>query len=394
MYITPRNLLLSPSAEDALMAAANAANPTPPPTPASAPLAAIPSSSPKIETVLDTNALDGDESDVPQAPVAPKTEAPKVEEPEQTLEEPPVTPPVAPATPPAPPAERDYSIYPPEIAEALKKVPNHVFNAVRDAHAKIVSETQAKVAKLPELEKQVAELQKGALPTNYYEHPSAYQFDSRYQQASAIVQQAGFEENHWVSQLQRVKSGEDFVLNLTGFEEATGKPVYDKIPVSAENSHLIESKIMQNLSQIQLAKQRAGEQVNQVVQQFQNESKQINGWINQQNEKFFPKYKEVDKTPRAKDYNFFKKEFLPPQLQNSPLADGMAKAYLTILDLQDAHAAALKEIEQLKRGQAAATLAQPSPAALQGTAPRGVPAGKAGSAGVLSLAEITADDND
>lgn len=287
--------------------------------------------------------------------------------------------PVAPVDPNAPatqqPAARDYTMFPEELATALKKAPNAVYDAVK-----------SHVERTKQLETEAAELRRGALPPSYYEHPQAYQFDRGYQQAAATFQQAEFERQHWTSQLATLRSGKaDKITNLVGFNQQTGEAVYQELPVTAETAGKLEAGLMNNLASLAQVAQTAQQQAANIRGGFVQQHQQTVGYLRQAEEKFFPELKDVSKHPRKADYDFFTEKFLPPSMRNHPMAPGLGKAYITILTLQDRVKALHTENESLKRGRVADGAAGPSPSQIQGAVPQGKqPSAKPGN-GELSV---------
>lgn len=260
---------------------------------------------------------------------------------------------------PTPPA-RDYTIFPEEVAAELKKYPNLPFNAVK-----------AHFEKAKQIEAEAAELRKGALPSSYYEHPQAYQFDRTYQQASQLYGKSTFESQHWQTQLGELRSGRaEKITNLVGYDEH-GQPQYQELAVTPEIAGRLEAQIIQNLTQLAQVSQQAQQQAGYVRNQFAQQHSQTISYLKGAEDKFFPDLKDISKHPRKADYDFFTTQFLPPQMRNNPLASGLGKAYVAIVSRDAKIAELTKKLETYERNKAADALAGPSPSQMTGAVPSG-----------------------
>lgn len=255
---------------------------------------------------------------------------------------------------------RDYTIFPEDLQAALKKAPNVVYDAVT-----------AYVKRAKEVEARATELERGALPNSYYEHPNAYQFDRTYQQHAATFNQAEFERNHWTEQLGKIRGGEDKITSLVGYDPSTGNPVYDTISVKPEQAGQLEARIMSNISQISSVAQQAQQQALYVRGQFAQQHTQTIQYLRGAEDKFFPDLKDMSKHPRKADYDYFTQQFLPPQMRNNPMAAGLGKAYVAILNRDSKIAELTKKLETYERNKAADALAGPSPSQIAGAVQTG-----------------------
>ncbi len=114
---------------------------------------------------------------------------------------------------------RDYSIFPEEVREELKKTSNPSFNFIRDTYKKS-KEIEAELARVkPELEN----IQKNGFPTNWIEHPDAWRLHPAAIQALGRVEKIELEESHWKEQMGLIKAGQQYTT-ITGYDHQ-GNPL-------------------------------------------------------------------------------------------------------------------------------------------------------------------------
>jgi len=170
-------------------------------------------------------------------------------------------------TPPQP-AGRDYSVFEPQDVELMKKLPNHLFNAMKERYTQ-VKEIATQNAKLNERIKQI---ESGALPESYVQHPQAYTLSPEYTQAAQLHNQAQFEVGIVEKAINAIEMGLPYQV-LTGYDAQdnpvfrTVQPKLDKdgnalLDIAAKNSY------MRVLQQIDRKREGAEQQMHSVKAQF------------------------------------------------------------------------------------------------------------------------------
>jgi hypothetical protein len=220
---------------------------------------------------------------VKPAPVKPtevKTEVtPEVKTPEVDLE---IEVPEAKPTPKTEeklPPQRDYSEFPPELAEALKSTPNKVFKTV-EKHVKDALRLQKEHAELAKFKDEVS---KNGMPSNWYENPSAYQLHPEYQELSFLNDRAGWELDHWRNQLRNIKAGKEW-NDISAFNPQTNKYVLKKGATADTDA---EVYVMEKLQGLTSASQNIAGQLQGFEQTFQQRYQAANGVFDQVVDKFF-----------------------------------------------------------------------------------------------------------
>lgn len=166
------------------------------------------------------------------------------------------------------PAGRDYSQFEPQDVELFKKLPNHLFNAMKDRYAQ-VKEIATQNAKLTERIKQI---ESGALPDSYVQHPQAFTLSPEYTQAAQLHNQAQFEVGIVEKAINAIEMGLPYQV-LTGYDAQdnpvfrTVQPKLDKdgnalLDIAAKNSY------MRVLQQIDRKREGAEQQMQSVKAQF------------------------------------------------------------------------------------------------------------------------------
>jgi len=193
-----------------------------------------------------------------------------------------------PAKPPVTPAKkevesRDYSVFPEEIRDELKKTSNGAFNYIKDVYTKhkALEEDHSRV------KAEVEKIEKGGLPFSYYQNPEAWRLHPH---GSQLLSQAGtieWEESYNREQLQKIQAGEKF-KPLRGYDKQ-GNPVFWP---EQEPSEQAKTDIMLAIGQLANAKVNAYTQVNTFAQRFQGEMQQQAQKVNEIIDSEFPWHKD------------------------------------------------------------------------------------------------------
>lgn len=224
--------------------------------------------------------------------------------------------------------KRDYSKFPQEYQEFLKKVPNHVFNEFTKHYEKH-SAMEAELKTLKE--------EKPGKFDSYADHEDAFQLLPEFKESFSKAQQAAAEADFWSQQLERIENGEKWT-NLNAWDEG-GNPLGSEAEPSAKAKVHVLNKIQQAHSLKATFIQEAGS----VKKQFQENYKKAKEGLDGVQEKFFPWAKD-EKHPLQE---WVKKtvDNLPRVYKTHPLAILVGRATATNIAL-------LEENKKLRAEQA------------------------------------------
>ena len=271
---------------------------------------------------------------------------------------------------------RDYSQFAPEDVDLLKRLPNKQFDYLK-ARLPILYAEQNKAK---ELQKQLEQVKGNILPESYYQHPGAYQLSPEYTQAAKMYNLATTEEQHWKSQLIRVKSGEKSVTIVTGYD-AAGNAQTQQVEIKPEQQIAWETEIQGYMNNCGLERQKAQAQAGLVQSQFTNKYQAAANDLDAKFAKVFPNHAAIDKNGRASEYKQLMEQFVAPELRGHPSSDKLIKAGLFIKDVLAEFQKIKTENETLKSAQKDQQLAGPSGRTLNG-------GGGGGGARVLDIKEF------
>ena len=220
---------------------------------------------------------------------------------------------------------RDYTQFPPEVAEALKNTPNKVYDTIK-AYATGLKEKEAKYAeieaKLPNMVEK-SKLDEAGTPLDWYNHPNAYTLHPDFIAAHNDYSAAQGELRHFQNQLAAIEGGSDKWFNIRGYGK-DGRPVYEEMETSPVHKANIISA-MQQLHQITAQK---GAEVNQIAQNFQARYTKATQYVEEVANKQFPWHKD-EKAPEQKYVQNYMK-WVPQEFANHPMAKGAAFLYAAL----------------------------------------------------------------
>lgn len=153
---------------------------------------------------------------------------------------------------------RDYSIFPEEIRESLKKTGNQAFEFVKDIYTKHKKTEE----ELTTVKKEVETIQKGGFPSQWFEHPEAWRLHPVSQQGIQKLDRLQFEENFFRDQLGKIKVGEKW-QTIKGYNK--GVPVYSELMEPSEDD---ATNIILGLGKLGAAKQNEALRLNNFAQTF------------------------------------------------------------------------------------------------------------------------------
>ena len=238
-------------------------------------------------------------------------------------------------------SQRDYTGFTPEQITHLRRLPNDVFNFIKDT-----------VKEKKELEKVKQDF--------YLQNPNAYQLDPQFQKLQEDVSYVSRERQHWQEQLLKIKAGEKWTP-LMGWDK-TGKPVYGQPQTPTDVAEEdVRQQMMYTSQMLEQAKGQLGQlqqSYGQRVQQDVNAIKQI------QAEKFAwaadPKVLEHnvqiegvgDRSIKQIKQDFF--GLLPAYQHSNPITDVAADMFVA-LQIYASRIRALESqlnVSEIKRGDA------------------------------------------
>jgi len=265
-----------------------------------------------------------------------KEKTPADKDANKNLEQQPVKPPVAPQKKEV--ESRDYSVFPEEIRDELKKTSNGAFNYIKDVYTKhkALEEDHSKIRA------EVEKIEKGGLPFSYYQNPEAWRLHPHGSQLLNKASTIDWEESYNREQLAKIQAGEKF-KPLRGYDKA-GNPVF--FP-EQEPSEQAKTEIMLAIGQLTNAKVNAYTQVNTFAQRFQGEMQQQAQKVNEIIENEFPWHKDPND-----EHQQWAKEFMgvvPEERENdymSRIASYLYAKYQKALSLLE-ESSAYKKVEEV-----------------------------------------------
>jgi len=227
---------------------------------------------------------------------------------------------------------RDYSSFPPEVADALKKTPNSVFNTIRDFAEKSRQDVLAAQEELKTKLQGTIEtksLDERGIPLNYSEHPHAYTLTPEYQVAQIQLSRADYEEQFWKEQLSRIESNEPW-QDFRGWYEKSGQPAIYETPIE-DFSGRAKAHIISELQKSQGTKAQFNNHIQQLAGSYQQRHKIAVAKIDDFQMKEIPWAKD-EKAPQWENVKKFV-EHLPQEFNNNPLAKTSGMLFAIICDL-------------------------------------------------------------
>lgn len=230
--------------------------------------------------------------------------------------------------------QRDYSIFNEEEQKLFKGTSNEVYEYLKSTLPKL-RELEKHYKELEEKQQQQQQQQQVNTaikqPTTIYDHPESYVLSDEYRNNAYKAQLYDFEERHWTEQLQRLRSSENKLVDLIGYDEK-GNPKFAEIEIKPEMVSKAEVQLIKNIQSATSAKQNAINDLNKYAETHKKTYSDSVSSIKELENKFLSMYNE--KSHRAKDIQTFVNN-IPPTFRNDPLLSPMSKMYAMILDLID-----------------------------------------------------------
>lgn len=281
-------------------------------------------------------------------------------------ETPAVSPPASQGGNQIPEGARNYAEYPAESVPILKALRNPDFAR----HAPAIKKIYETAAKVPELERKLAEKSTG--PQFFYEHPEAYRFDPEYQRVETDHFYAQVERQAWQEALLRIEQGEAWKCP-TGYDEK-GRLIFQDIPALANGVVDAQSKVAvtNNLMQINAALSRHEQNLSQFKGGYSQRVQQAQSQLKDIDQKLFPKLQaETDYTPADKKYIELVDKTLPQQFASHPLTGFIRKLAVASGRFMASLVKAQAEVERLKAIVENRSVATPAAVVNGGGAPSG-----------------------
>ena len=229
------------------------------------------------------------------------------------------------------PDKRDYSKYLSEDAELLKKVPNHVYDQVKQRF----EDFKAKEDKLKEYEQK-------QVPDSFYENPEAYKLTDSYKQAEQQANVTSILVDHYKNELNKLDTGEDITV-FAGFNEQ-GQPItrtIQAVEIKNEYGEVIGKKhqasmqgiLIQEMTKYSNQLEQQSAVMNQVKQQFTGSYSQVVEGIKKTEQQLFP---DTDVDDNYKKNMQAMHNHLPQQFRNHPLAGLVTKGYAAYVKMFNA----------------------------------------------------------
>lgn len=244
-----------------------------------------------------------------------------------------------------PALERDYS----DLDDSEKLIFQKMSN---EAYAKLYPLYKEHKTLKPQLEAQktrIAELEKNALPSSYFQHPNGYVLDPSFTQLSENLSVTQVIENHWRTQLKKMEAGEDWQdldIDENGkFKLSEPKPSdgSSKVDVLSYYQHAISQR------------QSAETKIKDLVSTFGEKHGKISSFVKAEIEdRFFPMFKDdVVNKPESKEIreSLAKvSDAFPEELRGNILMGTVAKQAVLIRMLHQALKAAgdSKSVDKLR----------------------------------------------
>ena len=260
---------------------------------------------------------------------------------------------------------RDYTNFPEAIRPLVKKLPNQVFDFVKELYPKLTKSE----SDLAEVRGKLAEAEKGIvkIPDSYHEHPNAFILDPQFQTTHGNLTKAEFEAQFYTTQLEQLESGEP-IQYLAGYDKS-GNPVYgDKI---ARPSAKDKVKLASNVSLAHNYAAQFSQQIESIQKNFSTRHKQETDRITSVMTKLIPWEAEPkllddvvvnEKGEKSNVKTFLSKymEAVPPVFQNHVMSKAWVNTMMVNFLLNQEMAKLRSELDIAKTNQNHQSQAQPT----------------------------------
>lgn len=162
------------------------------------------------------------------------------------------------------PQPRDYSIFPKEVQEHLKKTGGEAFDFIKKTYSDL-TKAQEEVKLKSEV---IKKIQEGGQPDNWYEHPDAWQLAPQAIQSQNRLARLEQEEGFWREQISQIQAGNKFRM-LKGWNQQGQLVVGEEM----EPSKQAETDLFLKLGRYQSEKNSEAVRLNTFAQNYSNQYK-------------------------------------------------------------------------------------------------------------------------
>lgn len=177
-------------------------------------------------------------------------------------------------------------------------------------------------------DKKLSEITTGKLPDNYLEHPDAYVLDPRFGQAQQAVRYQGQIKDFYTEQYAKCRAGEDWEDLRTA---ADGKSL---VTVKMQANPRAEAYIAERLNRADNAMNQFQGQAQAIVQQHKQQYAGLTNKIREQEDKYFPTFKDPQAMAKNPHIMAALKGFNDMGLLNNPVTGFTAKMYAFAMELK------------------------------------------------------------
>jgi len=159
---------------------------------------------------------------------------------------------------------RDYSIFPEDVRDQLKKTSNESFGFIEKTYkefTKLQEEVKTK-------EESLKKYQEGGLPNQWYEHPDAWQLSPQAIQSQNRLSRLEQEESFWRDQVTNIQAGERYRM-LKGWNQQGQLVVGEEM----EPSKQAETDLFLKLGRYQSEKNNEAVRLNTFAQNYAHQYK-------------------------------------------------------------------------------------------------------------------------
>jgi hypothetical protein len=159
---------------------------------------------------------------------------------------------------------RDYSIFPEDVRDQLKKTSNESFSFIEKTYkeyTKLQEEVKTK-------EESLKKIESGVLPNQWYEHPDAWQLSPQAIQSQNRLSRLEQEESFWRDQVTNIQAGERYRM-LKGWNQQGQLVVGEEM----EPSKQAETDLFLKLGRYQSEKNNEAVRLNSFAQNYSHQYK-------------------------------------------------------------------------------------------------------------------------
>jgi len=168
-----------------------------------------------------------------------------------------------------PALKRDYSEFDPQDQAILRKLNNKNFNAYKERLKEFYKIREEK----QKLEGRVKEVESGALPASYFEHPSGFLLSPEYTALSNSYNQVSTIASHWEQQLANIKSDQPWHALTT---DKDGNPILGQEYAASPQA---EAQVLAQMQKAQAALSNIQSKAESVQKEFGSRHKKATEYI-------------------------------------------------------------------------------------------------------------------